>query len=172
MYIGSPDADGGQVREFDIKARQYAYQPERIVVNRGDEVRIRLASLDVVHGFYLEGHDIDALIEPGTPVGEKWATFKFRKPSEGREYSQVEEIVFKADRPGKFRYRCSHTCGTMHPFMQGELIVKPNYPFLASIGASIGLAIAIFLCLLLGKSQSAGQTDDISSAPSHAASRD
>ncbi len=140
---------GGETRTFTIKARQYAYDPGRIVVNRGDEIHIRLASLDVVHGFFLEGHDIDALIEPGTRVEDTWPPFKFRRPSEGKEYTEVEEIVFTAERSGKFRYRCSHTCGTLHPFMQGELIVGPNYPYLAGIGGAVGMLVAAVLQHLL-----------------------
>ncbi|MDK1031849.1 MAG: hypothetical protein QGD94_07580 [Planctomycetia bacterium] len=141
---------GGEKREFYIKARQYAYEPPRIVVNRGDEVHIRLVSMDVVHGFYLEGYDINALIEPGTPVEGKSPPFKMNHPSEGKEFSLVEEIVFTANRPGKFRYRCSHTCGTLHPFMQGELIVRPNYPYLAGVGATGGIVIAAFVISFLG----------------------
>lgn len=134
---------GGERRDFSIKARQYAFDPPRIIVTKGDEVHIRLSSSDVIHGFYLEGHDIDALIEPNKPE------FKLRHPSEGKEFISVEEIVFTADRPGKFRFRCSRTCGTLHPFMQGELIVRPNYPFLASVGAAVGVCIAMFVMLFL-----------------------
>ena len=112
-------------------------------------MHIRLASLDVVHGFFLEGYDIDALIEPGSPVEDKWPQFQLRHPSEGRQYKTVQEIVFTADRAGKFRYRCSHTCGSMHPFMQGELIVGPNYPYLAGLGAGGGVFISMFVVLLL-----------------------
>lgn len=130
-------------KDFDIKARQYPYDPPRIVVNRGDEVHIRLASLDVVHGFFLEGHDIDAVVEPGK------SNFKMRHPSEGREFKEVEEIVFTAGRPGKYRFRCSHTCGNLHPFMLGEFIVRPNYPFLASVGGAAGVVIAGFLLFQL-----------------------
>ena len=153
-------ATDNQTRTFNIKARQYAYDPGRIIVNQGDEVHIRLVSMDVVHGFFLEGHDIDALIEPGVPVEGEWPKFKMRRPSEGKEYSVVEEIVFKADRRGKFRYRCSHTCGTMHPFMQGELIVEPNYPYQAGIGATIGLVIAVFVTLYLRVSPNPRTQDD------------
>ncbi|MHC4497237.1 MAG: cupredoxin domain-containing protein, partial [Planctomycetota bacterium] len=111
--VASLSISDGQERDFNIKARQYAYDPAKIVVNKGDKIRIRLASLDVVHGFFLEGHDIDARVEPGI------RQFKMRHPSEGHEFVDVNEIVFTAQNPGKFRYRCSHTCGSMHPFMQG-----------------------------------------------------
>ena len=37
----------------------------------------------------------------------------------------------------------------MHPFMQGELVVGPNYPYLAGAGAAIGIVVAAFTILLL-----------------------
>ncbi len=158
LVAASTTGADGQKREFNIKARQYAYDPGRIKVNKGDEVHIRLVSLDVVHGFFLEGYDIDALIEPGTPVEEKFPSFKLRRPSQGKEYTLVEEIVFKADRPGKFRYRCSHTCGTLHPFMQGELIVGPNYPYFAGVGGTAGIVIVMLASLFLRTRKSPSNT--------------
>ena len=134
---------GGDLKSFDITARQYAYNPPIIRVNKGDEVHITLSSLDVVHGFYLEGYDIDCEIEPGK------TGFKMRHPSEGKEFKPVEEIVFIANRTGKFRYRCSHTCGSMHPFMLGEMIVLPNYPYLAGIGGAVGILFSFFLVFFL-----------------------
>ena len=134
---------GGARKDFNIKARRYAYEPPRIIVQKGDEVHIKLSSLDVIHGFFLEGHDIDSLIEPGK------VDFKIRHPSKGDEFTTVEEIVFTADSPGKYRYRCSHTCGTMHPFMQGELIVEPNYPFLAGMGGGVGIFLSAFVTMFL-----------------------
>ncbi len=127
---------GGAKREFLIKARQYAYDPPTFTVNRGDEVHIRLKSLDVIHGFYLEGYDLDAVIEPGK------SGFKLRRPSEEKEYTPAEEIVFTADKPGKYRYRCSQTCGFLHPFMQGEMIVRPNTLFPAAVGVVVGILLA------------------------------
>jgi plastocyanin len=142
--LAASSRSGGRRRDFHIRARQYAYDPPVITVDKGDEIHIRLSSLDVTHGFFLEGHDIDCLIEPGK------TGFKMRHPSKEKEFSPVEEIVFTASRPGKYRYRCSHTCGTLHPFMQGEMIVRPNYPFLAAVGGAVGVLIATFVVLFLG----------------------
>ncbi len=126
-----------QERTLTITAHKYAYEPSILRVNRGDRVRIRLVAQDVTHGFYLEGYDVDAKARPQDPA------FWFRRPSQGMAYQQVEEISFIAKRAGKFRYRCSLTCGYMHPFMQGELIVSPNYLFPASVGSLLGLAVGM-----------------------------
>jgi heme/copper-type cytochrome/quinol oxidase subunit 2 len=107
-----------------------------INVNQGDTVRIKLSSLDVVHGFYLEGHGIDATIYPMKPF------VRLKDPTQKEGFRDVEEVVLVAENVGKFRYRCSHTCGYLHPFMQGEFIVGPNYPFQAGVGAAIGILIA------------------------------
>jgi heme/copper-type cytochrome/quinol oxidase subunit 2 len=124
--------------ELTIKARQYAFDPPVLRVNYGDTLRIKLVSLDVTHGFFLEGYDIDA------KVNAQRKTFMFRHPSEGEDWTEVEDFLFVADRRGKFRYRCSQTCGSMHPFMQGELIVEPNLTFNAGIGSVLGLLVGIF----------------------------
>lgn len=121
-------------RQIHVTARKYAYEPAVIRVNRGDVLRFRLDSSDVVHGFYLEGYDVDARIAPQAPFVE------LRRPSTpDAPPERVEEIVVVADRSGKFRFRCSNTCGFMHPFMQGELIVEPNRLLPASLGMTLGL---------------------------------
>ncbi len=130
-----------QERIFEIKARKYAYLPGVIRVNRGDKITLKLSSVDVTHGFYLEGYDFDAKLDPETPG------FLIRVPSTSRKFSaeSVESYTFSADRVGKFRYRCSIGCGPMHPFMQGELIVAPNYLFPTSIGLAVGMVFAIII---------------------------
>lgn len=125
-----------EFRTFNIVARQYAYDPPVLNVHRGDTIRIQLSSLDVVHGFYLEGHDIDAEIHPLKPV------FRLRDPAEKSGFRDAKEIVFIADHVGKFRYRCSHTCGYLHPFMQGEFVVGPNSPYHGAVGAAVGIFLA------------------------------
>ena len=138
LLTPSGTASKGELKEFVIKAQQYFYTPHRIVVNQGDRVRIVLGSADVVHGFFLEGYDIEAEIHPGK------IPFKLRHPSTEKDFTYVEEINFRANRAGKFHYRCSVTCGTMHPFMLGEFIVRPNYPFYAGIGGTLGILLSFF----------------------------
>ncbi len=155
--VVSPVSGKGERRDFVIKARQYAYDPHRIVANQGDEVHIRVAALDVVHGFFLEGYDIEVEMHPGR------LPFKMRHPSGEEAFELVEEAVFTADHVGKFRYRCSVPCGSLHPFMLGELIVRPNYPFLASVGGAVGVFLAGFVLMFFaGKNPNPG---NLSEAP-------
>ncbi len=126
-------------RTFTVTAHKYAYEPSVLQVNRGDRVHIRLQAADVTHGFYLEGYDLDTKARPGD------TTFLMRRPSEGGDYKAVQEISFVASRSGKFHYRCSQTCGYMHPFMQGELIVSPNYLYSTSVGMTLGLGVGMLL---------------------------
>jgi heme/copper-type cytochrome/quinol oxidase subunit 2 len=135
-------------KEFNIRARQYSYDPPIINVNRGDTIHIKLKSLDVIHGFYLEGHNINVHIFPMAPF------MRIRDELQPDGYRPVDEILFTATKFGKFRYRCSHMCGTLHPFMQGEFIVGPNYPYHAGIGAAVGICLAgCFLLALKGRKQ-------------------
>jgi len=126
-----------QTRYFDIRATQYAYTPHRIIVNKGDEVHMRLKAPDEVHGFFLEGEAIDAVIFPGRLM------FNVREASQGKSFYVPKcEMSFIANKFCKFRYRCSVTCGSLHPFMQGELIVRPNHPLWAGLGAAVGMLLA------------------------------
>jgi len=101
-----------QERTFRIEARQYTYSPSGLNVNRGDTVTIRLVSTDVVHGLYIDGYGISVEAEPG----------------------QTATLMFTANKPGSFRFRCNITCGAMHPFMIGKFTVGTNNWFIRSIG--------------------------------------
>lgn len=115
-------------REIHLEARMFDFSPNIIHVNRGDRVIVDLAAMDVVHGLYIDGYDVQTTAEPGVP-------------------SRVE---FVANQAGKFRYRCSVTCGTMHPFMIGELIVGPNIPFWRAIALTV-VAVAGTLAFLAAR---------------------
>lgn len=97
-------------REFVITARQFAYDPPRITVRVGDRVTLRVRAADVAHGLYLDPYGIDVKVLP----------------------LEEQVVRFVADRPGKIRYRCSVICGSLHPFMVGEIVVTPNQPLRAA----------------------------------------
>ena len=114
-----------QERTFRVEAGQFAYSPSELKVNPGDLVAIQLVSTDVVHGLYVDGYDISIEADPG----------------------QTKTLSFVADKPGSFRFRCNVTCGAMHPFMIGKLIVGSNNWFIRSIGlaalATIGVIFSV-----------------------------
>lgn len=143
----------GRPRQVDLTmyARQYAFDPPTVRVNKGDTVSINLITRDVTHGFYMEGYDIDAKVAPED--APEYSTLFLRHPSTGDDFQEVERINFVANKTGKFRFRCSVTCGYLHPFMQGELIVNPNYPFWAGIGLLAGIAITTLSSLVAGTMQ-------------------
>ncbi len=147
-FVIEPSVRLSEERAITIRAHRYGYQPEIIRVNRGDKVRLRFISEDVVHGFYLEGYDLDVSIRPLRSTAE------LRKPSQPGKPEIVEEVVFTADREGKFRYRCSQTCGFMHPFMLGELIVGPNRLLPVGLGLTVGVLLGGLLAVSLKKSAS------------------
>jgi heme/copper-type cytochrome/quinol oxidase subunit 2 len=132
-----------QERRIKMTARQYAFDPPVLRVNKGDTVRLRVTSLDVIHGLYMEAFDFNVLIIPDSPYLELSHPSRPDEPAE-----KVEEVVFVADKSGKFRYRCSHTCGNMHPFMQGELVVAPNRLLGTGVGGLVGLFLAAAFTVL------------------------
>ena len=142
-YLVVPAASSPQERSFTIRARQYAYDPPVIRVNQGDTIRLRFVALDVVHGFYLEGYDIDVKMIPMRSAAE------LTRPSRPDQSETVEEVVFTAVKEGKFRFRCSKTCGFLHPFMLGELIVAPNRLLPTSLGLAAGVLLGGFLVVSL-----------------------
>lgn len=114
-------------RRITLTARQFAYDPPVLRVNRGDRVILTLQAADVVHGFYLDGYGLDTRLEPGLS----------------------QQVEFVADRGGKFRYRCSVSCGALHPFMTGELVVSPNLAFMRAVGLTLLAAVGALVYLIL-----------------------
>ncbi|HDZ22136.1 hypothetical protein LCGC14_0302200 [marine sediment metagenome] len=132
-------APAGDV-DLMIYAQRYSFDPPIIRLNKGDRVSINLVTRDVTHGFFLEGYDIDAKIRPGDSSDD--SVLLIRHPSKHDDFQEVDRIIFTAERTGKFRFRCSQTCGYMHPFMQGEMIVSPNYELWGGIGLVTGVAVS------------------------------
>ncbi len=107
-------------RTVRLEASQYRFEPGTVSVNRGDTVTIELVATDVVHGLYLDGYGLELAADPG----------------------QTARMTFVADRPGTFRFRCSVSCGAMHPFMIGKLRVGNNFLLWAGVGLALVAAVA------------------------------
>lgn len=89
---------------FHIQASRFEYSPSVLTVNPGDRVTIELTAMDVVHGLSIDGYSLAVTADPG----------------------QTARLTFVADQQGSFRFRCTVTCGNMHPFMIGKLNVGQN----------------------------------------------
>lgn len=113
-------AKASRERVIYIELSQFKFEPGRIIVNRGDTIVFKLRSTDVTHGFFIDGYGVDVEVPPGDDV----------------------TIRITADELGKFKIRCSVTCGPLHPFMVGDFLVVEN-------NINIQFAISIGLILLL-----------------------
>ena len=108
-----------------LEASSFAFSPAVIEANPGDEVTIELTSTDVVHGLYLDGYNLEITADPG----------------------QTTRPTFTADKAGTFRFRCSVTCGALHPFMIGKLKVGPNLLLWRGLALSMLVVIGSGLAL-------------------------
>ena len=132
-----------RVRHISIEARKYGYSPSRIIVNRGDTIVLDLHSRDVTHGFFLDGYPVDYILKEGLSFQK--TTRRKSDGTLGTEWNRVSGAKIVAHQAGKFVFRCTRTCGSLHPFMIGELIVRPNTPYYLVVALSIWLTGAIFL---------------------------
>ncbi len=114
--LAAPPAD----RTFRIEARSFEYTPPTLAVNPGDRVTLELVSTDAAHGLYLDGYGLNVTAVPG----------------------QTARLTFTADKTGSFRFRCSVTCGPLHPFMIGKLGVGPNWLLWRGVGLAALAALA------------------------------
>lgn len=115
-------ASSSTVRTLRVEAGQFAFAPALLRVEPGDRVILELVATDVVHGLYLDGYDLSLSADPG----------------------QTARLAFTADRPGVFRFRCSITCGALHPFMLGKLQVGRNDLLWRGAGLIVVILFALF----------------------------
>lgn len=89
------------VREIEVVAYQFGFDPDPIRVHQGETVRLLLTTDDVAHGIGLSEFSIDARVAPG----------------------ETTEITFVADTAGEFTFVCNVPCGPGHRSMTGQLVV-------------------------------------------------
>jgi len=112
-----------QARTIDVNARQFAYEPGTLTVQRGDTITVHLESLDAAHGLSIDGYNVNLQAEPGKSA----------------------DITFTADKEGTFKFRCSISCGALHPFMIGELNVEPDSPLARALLVTLVVAVGAVL---------------------------
>ena len=100
--VNGPNANNQQVREIEMTAMQWQFNPSVIRVKQGERVRIRIKSTDVAHGFAIREYNINEVIRGG----------------------EEKVIEFVADKKGEFIFYCSVPCGVGHANMRGKLIVE------------------------------------------------
>lgn len=91
-----------KVKEINLEAYQFGYEPEEIIVKKGDIVRLLISSRDVTHGVYIKEYEVSARAEKG----------------------EVKKVEFIAKESGKFPILCSVYCGRGHSQMKAILIVE------------------------------------------------
>ncbi|MFH2127500.1 MAG: 4Fe-4S binding protein, partial [Pseudomonadota bacterium] len=133
-----------QTRVITLTAQRYGYTPARIVVNQGDKVVLKPTSKDVTHGFLLDGYPVDAILKQQGVAYLKYLWTDDQGKAHA-DWDKVKQIEFIADKAGKFTYRCTQTCGSLHPFMVGELIVQDNTPHHFAVSLSLWIVFSLLL---------------------------
>jgi cytochrome c oxidase subunit II len=90
------------LKEITITARSCTFEPQEIIVDKGDTIILKIKSIDCTAGFRLMAYDIDEFV------------------SNGKE----SIMQFKADTAGEFEYYSNVPCSKGNAKMKGKLIVK------------------------------------------------
>jgi nitrous-oxide reductase len=98
--------DGNQVTAKVIAVRS-RFVPDRLEAQVGDTLTVHVTNIeqstDMIHGFGLNEHNMNIVIDPG-------------------ETKTMKVVLGK---PGVFPFYCTNFCSALHQEMQGYLIVKP-----------------------------------------------
>ena len=85
-----------------MRAEFYVFQPTVVRVPAGRPVRFRITSADVIHGFQVDGTNLNLTVAPG----------------------YVSEVTTRFDTPGEYLVVCNEYCGLAHHLMQGKIVVE------------------------------------------------
>ena len=92
-----------------VLAEQYAFVPKCIVVPADTPVTLRAVSADVVHGFIVQGTNVNTMVVPG----------------------YVATVKTRFAQPGDYRMPCHEFCGVGHQGMwaQVRVVARDQFPF-------------------------------------------
>ena len=89
--------------EAHVVSKMWSFKPSPLKVPKGSVVDFYLTSSDVVHGFYIDGTDVNLTAIPNVV-----------------NYAQA-----RFDKPGKYQVLCHEYCGSGHHDMVGTIEVTP-----------------------------------------------
>lgn len=100
----APVKKTGSVKEIAITAKRFDFTPSTVTVKQGENVRLKITSTDVTHGFELNTPFVNV----------------------NKDLSPGEEVIveFTATEKGSWDFKCSVFCGSGHSGMKGKLVVE------------------------------------------------
>lgn len=96
----------GKNVEVYMVALRSSFEPSKIELNKGDNVKIYLTNIeqttDELHGFGLSEYNINVVVDPG----------------------ETKTIEFVANKGGVYPFYCTNFCSALHQEMQGYMLVR------------------------------------------------
>ncbi len=93
----------GEEYSVYIVAKRFFYEPAKVEVPVGAEVTFYVSSIDVQHGFKIQGTNVNFMVIPG----------------------EVSKLTTTFDKAGTYDYICTEYCGLGHAVMFGSVTVTP-----------------------------------------------
>ncbi len=90
--------------ELQMVARMWAFQPSTINLPAGSTVDLYVTSQDIIHGFKVEGKNVNLMAVPGA----------------------INYIRVRFDEPGEYHFACHEFCGAAHHTMSGRFVISEN----------------------------------------------
>ena len=90
------------IKEINIIAKNWEFQPSQITVNYNDLIRLKIKSIDVKHGISIPDFNIHSELIP----------------------NEETIIEFKANKKGTFNFNCSVLRGPGHRNMNGKITIE------------------------------------------------
>ncbi len=115
---GKVERRGPQQFDVYMVARMWFFDPGEIRVPPGAEIALYVSALDVTHGVYIEGTNVNLMAVPGA----------------------VNYARFRLDREGEYRVFCHEYCGLGHQNMAGKIVVTKEAAQAMSSEATLAAA--------------------------------
>lgn len=110
LVLQTPPFDHPGVRQIApgryeaiVVARTWSFSPPEIRVPVGAQVDFTATTLDVIHGFNVEGTHLNMMLIPG----------------------QISRNTYRFTEPGEYLLICHEYCGLLHHTMAAKVVVEP-----------------------------------------------